>query len=477
MHDPPFVQRFDDEPRFWQFLRGLRSDDLIVELIQNDLDANASRTSITFASDRLICQGDGEAVSANGWRRLSYVMGAGVKVESKQFRIGVKNHGLKACFWLGDEIIVRSDGLRMTQTLYQDGYDNQPSPGTLPYPVPDRGAPPTGCSIEVPYRKRELTVTMGESLTIGRPDGSSLEVLFENARELLPGRLMGVVRPAIREQYTLCLNHYALGSVELHWRAKRGRNVNGRGQRQFTVFGRECNTSSHVPDVPSTTVYEQACTFRLQFPTGKQAQIPDFFARDRKSFLAEIAWLTDKRGTPKSTRGVRRYPIGYDATARSALSGVGVHFSGPYLSDAERHGTSQMDRLNDYIDDACKDALVDIMASYLLHRHGGRVMGLYMADPDIPQDEPLKDLVKRTLDRRALPLADRIRVSNRPKRVALGPRKTSAGTLRRVVLPMFTWDRQRHVALHAVKQFVEVLLGELGDVAQTRAEQLVTSRW
>ena len=117
MHDPGFVQRFDAEPQFWQFLKGLRPDDLIVELIQNDLDANASRTSITFASDRLICQGDGEPVSEDGWRRLSFVMGAGVEVESKQFRIGVKNHGLKACFWLGDEIIVRSDGLRMIQTL------------------------------------------------------------------------------------------------------------------------------------------------------------------------------------------------------------------------------------------------------------------------------------------------------------------------------------------------------------------------
>ena len=183
--------------------------------------------------------------------------------------------------------------------------------------------------------------------------------------------------------------------------------------------------------------------FRLPFPTERRHEIPDFFARDGKSFTAEIAWLTDKRGTPKSAKGVRRYPIGYDATSQSALSGVGVHFSGPYLSDAERHGTSQMDSLNGYIDDACKDTLVDIMASYLLHRHGGRAMELYLADSDNSQDEPLKDLVGRTLDRRALPLADRVRASNRPKRLALGPRKTSDGTLRRVVLPMFTWDRQR----------------------------------
>ena len=39
-----------------------------------------------------------------------------------------------------------------------------------------------------------------------------------------------------------------------------------------------------------------------------------------------------------------------------------------------------MHSLNAYIDDACKNALVEIMSSYLLHRHGGRAMELYMAD-------------------------------------------------------------------------------------------------
>ncbi len=331
----------------------------------------------------------------------------------------------------------------MTQTLYKDGYDSHPSPGTLPEPIPDHGAPPTGCSVEVPYRQRELVVAKGETLTLEVPDQTFLETLFQDACEFLPSRLLGVVRPGIRDQYTLCLSHHELGSVELHWRAKRGRNVSGRGRRRFMVFGRECSISSSVSGVPSTTIHEQACTFRLPFPAGKRAEIPDFFVRDRNSFWAEIAWLTDRRGKPRSSSGARRYPIGYDTTSEAALTGVGVHFSGPFISDAERHGSSQVDFPNNYIDNACKDALVDIMASYLLHRHGGRAMELYLADPNISQDEPLKDLVERTLDRRALPLADRIRASSRPKRLVLGPRKTSDGNLRRVVLPMFTWDHQQ----------------------------------
>ena len=127
-----FVQQFDHEPQFWQFLSSLEFDDLIIELIQNDLDANAKHTSITFLPDRLVCKGDGESVSDDGWKRLAFVMGAGDQVERKHFRIGVKNHGLKACFGLGDEIILRSDGKKTVQTLYKDGPDSPPSPGNSP---------------------------------------------------------------------------------------------------------------------------------------------------------------------------------------------------------------------------------------------------------------------------------------------------------------------------------------------------------
>lgn len=444
MHVPEFVQRFDAEPQFWQFLSGLHADDLMVELIQNDLDANASRTSIAFTPDRLICQGDGEAVSEDGWRRLSYVMGAGAEVESKRFQIGVKNHGLKACFWLGDEIIVRSNGLKMIQTLYKDGSENEPSPGTLPEPVLDNVAVSTGCSIEVPYRERELVVTKGEGLKIKVPDRNSLEQLFKSAVESLPIRLLGVVRPGHHDQYTLCLSHHALGSVEVHWRAKRGRNINGRSGKRYTVFGRECITSSQISCIPSRTIYEQACKFRAQFPPDRIPEIPDFFFRDRKSFWAEIAWPTDKSGRPKPTKGVRRYPIGYIDTSDAALSGAGVNFSGPYKSDAERHGISSMSHLNTHIDDVCKDALIDIVASYLIHRHSAKAMELYLANPDDSEDESLKDLVERSLRARVLPLAGRVsRVSNRSRRLALGPRRESSGSLRRIVLPMFTWDQER----------------------------------
>ena len=451
-----FVQQFDVVPQFWQFLRGLSSNDLIIELIQNELDAKASHTSIAFYSDRLVCQGNGEPVTESGWRRLAYVMGAGDQIESKQFSIGVKNHGLKACFKLGDEIILRSDGRRMIQTLYKDGLSEQPSPGTLLNPVLDAEAPLTGCSVEVPFRTRKLVVAKGEPFELMPTEDAFPERLFRDACEQLSRRLLGIVRPGIRDQFTLSLSHHVLGSAEFHWRAKRGKTVKGKGGRQYSLFNRECNTFSTVPDVPSETIREQAIMFRVPFPPGTSREIADFFAQGNRSFLAEIAWLTDKRLNPKATKGIRRYPIGYDNSSESALTGAGVYFSGPYRSDAERHGVSEQAPINGHIDNACREALVDIMASYLLHKHGAKVLELYMADPYRPNEESLKDLVKRTIEKRGVPLQARtLRAATQskptpskvhrksPARLPLGPRRSSDGDTRWIVLPMFTWDKER----------------------------------
>ena len=450
-----YIQKFDSVPQFWQFLTGLRTDDLIVELIQNDLDANAKCTSISFEPDRLVCQGDGEPVEEEGWERLSYVMGAGDQVESKQFRIGVKNHGLKACFSLGDDIVVRSDGLRMVQTLYMDGPDSHPSPGTLPSPEADENAPSVGCSVEVPYRTKKLKVSKGEFFELEPTDEAFTDHLFLEASNSLPARMMGVVCPVVRDNYTLRLNHHKFGSVVLKWRAKRPKTVAGKGRMQFALFSRQCEVSSDVTTVRSETLYEQACTFRVPVPKGLGPEIPEFFQPDKKTFRTEIAWATDRHGRPDVVRGARRYPIGYSGTADTALSHLGVHLSGPYRSDGERHGVAGQDPLNAHIDDACREALVDIMACYLIPRHGAKVMELYVSQ-DQPNDESTLGILKRAIEKKAIPLQHRSgsprqrprpAASNRklvlPKRAFLGPRRSPSGGMKLILIPALTWENGR----------------------------------
>ena len=169
----------------------------------------------------------------------------------------------------------------------------------------------------------------------------------------------------------------------------------------------------------------------------------------------EIAWVTDRHGRPAAVRGARRYPIGYSSTADSALSRLGVHLSGPYRSDGERHGVAGQDPLNGHIDDACRGALVDIMGCYLIPRHGARVMELYVSK-DQPNDDSTLDILRRAVQRRAIPLQPRSRSPRQRRRPAasnkgpalrnrayLGPRRNPSGGMKSILVPAFTWDEER----------------------------------
>jgi hypothetical protein len=59
-----FVTEADWIPGFWNYLLDLDldRDDLIAELIQNDLDQDATQTVISFERDKLIGEGNGRPV-------------------------------------------------------------------------------------------------------------------------------------------------------------------------------------------------------------------------------------------------------------------------------------------------------------------------------------------------------------------------------------------------------------------------------
>ena len=145
-----------------QFLIDLTLSDLVIELIQNELDAGSPSTTITFGENALICEGRGMPIDRSGWKRLRQVLGAGGDVEAKVDGIGSKNHGLRSAFLLGDTIIVQSAGKRIDLTVR----------GALPesarfFPAGwpeerDLRAPERGTRITVPYRTEPITVPNGE---------------------------------------------------------------------------------------------------------------------------------------------------------------------------------------------------------------------------------------------------------------------------------------------------------------------------
>jgi hypothetical protein len=128
---------------------------------------------------------------------------------------------------------------------------------------------------------------------------------------------------------------------------------------------------------------------------------------------------------------LRRYPIAYTGNAATARTGLGLHYSAPFISDLERHGTSPAD-LNPKLISACDGAIVKLLREHLVLRHGPRAVSL-LVDPSGDQPDRVLQLTERLLAERAIPLA------GRRGKLRFGPRRTAAGQVRPVVVPVFSW--------------------------------------
>lgn len=185
------------------FLKELSPIDVIVELIQNELDAGSTSTEIVFGDDALVCTGNGSRIDEKGWKRLVYVLGAGGEVEAKVDGIGAKNHGIRSAFLLGDDIVVQCDGHRVELTLRGDMQDRERFfPAAWPK-EPDEAAPPAGTRVSVGYRGRTRVVPGHNPLL--PPDYLALDSLFAEALDTCPNRFLFASAPDRPWDYELVL--------------------------------------------------------------------------------------------------------------------------------------------------------------------------------------------------------------------------------------------------------------------------------
>lgn len=373
-----FVLKTDQAPEFWQFLNGLRGDDLLVELIVNELDARSSRTEIRFEPDQLVCVGNGDPIDELGWERLSYIKGAGHEVQAKVGMFGVKNHGLKACFTLGNSITLRSAGQQILQTLFKDGDNKPPYPGVRVPPREDPGAPVRGTQIEVPYRRRGFSVPHGEAIQFAAVAAPQIEQVFNEAVATLPKRLLGVMRPGMLERYELSLSHHKLGTHTFAFSTGRVRQKSG-----LVTYFRECNEI--LDDGERQLEREQAClALSTERSLGKARffQAAEYRTAGKRLFpsgglVVEVAWDVDAGGKLRLGKGRLRYPVAYPGNGTGSASGTTAHYSGAFVSDTERHElAAQSGAWNAAIIQACDRIFADVLVKLLIPRHGSRALEL-----------------------------------------------------------------------------------------------------
>lgn len=409
-----FVLNTDQAPEFWQFLNGLRGDDLLVELIVNELDARSTHTEIRFEPDRLVCAGNGDSIDEGGWERLAFIKGAGHAVKAKVGLFGVKNHGLKACFTLGNEILLRSAGRQILQTLFADGPAAPPYPGVRVPPIADPAAPPAGTRIEVGYRRQPFAVPYGEQIAFAAISDEHIAAVFADAVATMPKRLLGIMRPGVLDEYALTLSHHTLGLHRFTFSAGRIKRDAG-----LVTFFRECREGDD--DTSQLREREQAC---LAVSPERSASKPRFFQASayrstgkrlfaRDGLVVEVAWDVDAKGKPRPAAGRLRYPVGYPGTDASSASGTGCYYSGPFVSDTERHElAAQSGAANDAIIAACDELLSLALGKLLVPRHGAKALTLL----EPLGGDRLLGIANRLINAQAFPAVDRGGRASRHKR-------------------------------------------------------------
>ena len=440
-----YVTEFDAIPGFWNFLLGLDPEDLISELVQNDLDQGATRTVISFEETCLVCEGNGEPVSRVGWQRLRKILGAGDEVPAKRSKFGVKNHGLKAAFTIGDEIRVMSDGQTIVQTLYARGRNEPPHPGASGQPTRDSDAPTEGCRIVVQYRDTDLEPNQGEAIKLDTVSASEIERLFKATCASIPEHFAGIVSPEITPRYEIVVRHWKLGDARFSFCCTRPRKI----RKRMEVFQRRCTVSGTHFLLPDT-LREHAARRLVPLQGVLKDRVADFFRRGKR-FFVEVSWPIDARGRPKAGTGRCRYPIGYPANSSGARTGHSSHFNGPFASDSERHAPARNETTNTELLKACEALLIDAIAHYAAPKWKADGLNLIVPSPDAENgSEVVRSLLGALVKRDSLPVlnwrkAAELATRGMGKEVQavvrhLGARKLSNDASRyRFVVPALRW--------------------------------------
>jgi hypothetical protein len=359
----PLLQQVDVGGALGEFLASVRVEDLVVEMVQNELDAGSTLTRITFGPDAFVCEGNGRAVDAAAWARIATMLGAGTTIAAKEDGIGAKNHGLRTGFKLGDRIFVQSDGFGMELTLLGD--ESQPGlykPGSYPLEV-DEESPKEGTRITIPYRRNPISV--GDRYGLDTIDDELLERLRGEAIAQAPTRFIGVVPWRDGAYYRLEIG-----------RSDGDRSIFSFDITTSTIRGAMIRTCKErrAAERPKLILREQSLQFQLNLSDGDVERIPPNY-RERGKVFGEVSWQVDRVGRPVPNVGRLRYPIAYPAGDHPAYSEHAFHISGPYHSDSTRHGVTDVDR-NRKISAQGRAAMAGFLRDILLPKHGGRALAL-----------------------------------------------------------------------------------------------------
>ncbi len=308
-----------------QFVAGHNPSDVLRELVQNEFDGGGDRLTITFGEDSLDVIGNGRGINADGWKRLSVIVGTGrvvgedtgERVAPKTNGIGSKNFGLRSLFLFGDEIYVRSRGhvaildLPTLETGRVQDIDWWGGPGVR---------------LKVPYRQRtfeklEPFTAEKEKRVFETMAGGMLVTLVKLA---LAGQ-----RPGLRE---LVLRSVRNGRT-LSWRQKaEALRCHMRGVSALRRVGQ---LTDQRDDATNTTRTSEELEFTrlVQLPTEyANVSYPNYYRKPGGNIKISVSLPIARRRIDLTQTGNFYYPL----QAPDSRTGCAVSVSAPFDLDNDR---------------------------------------------------------------------------------------------------------------------------------------------
>ena len=287
---------------------------------------------------------------------------------------------------------------------------------------------------------------VGEAIRLAAINAGDIDNLFTSACAAAPEQFAGIVSPDFAPRYEMVLRHWRFGEARFRFSCSRPRRIG-----RIEVFRRGCEVSGTASRLPGN-LREEVARRLLPLRGRLRERAADFFRRGarRARFLVEVSWPVNTRGRPCAGTGRFRYPIGYPATSEEALTGHGVSFNAPIVSDTQRHGPAKNDPANTELRSACESLLADALVRHVLPQWGAS--GLRPLAPAVPSGgvavRPLLAVLAR---RGALPTVNRdealalLSQGGAGLRRAVGP-PVPGGSRRlrryRFVVPVASWTKQ-----------------------------------
>lgn len=311
-----------------EFVLGHSPSDVLTELVQNEFDARGAVLDLMFQDQGLEVRGSGRPIDADGWKRLSVVLGTGhsmdkdgntLSIPPKQNGVGSKNFGVRSLFFFGDQIYIRSSGKQTVKDF---------SRGASPSPLPDESTSGRrGVFIYVPYRSTPTGRL--QPFTVSRE-----REVFDILRSNLQYTLVKLALPgAPRNLRELKIGSNRTGRT-LTW-VQSARRVPTKLPGSIGIE-RTVKMKETTPEAPGKwmTVLKELEFQALCSPTdlAPEIQIPTYFTAKNGRIRIGVSLRLTRGHLEMNQPGIFYYPLGL----RDAHTGNPISITAPFVLDQDR---------------------------------------------------------------------------------------------------------------------------------------------